>query len=190
MALVQGIGINDADYDVTQRSNGKITWVCPIYQSWASMLGRCYSESIQAKKPGYIGCTVSAQWHKFSVFRRWALTQPWRGNQLDKDLLQPGNKVYGPDTCVFISGNLNKFMTERGAARGIWPAGVWWNAKNKRFQVGCCNPVTGKRESLGYFDCPDQAHQAWKTRKLEHALTLASQQTDDRIAMALVARYC
>ena len=38
--LIQGVGINDADYHVTQNENGKQVWVCPYYETWKSMLMR------------------------------------------------------------------------------------------------------------------------------------------------------
>lgn len=46
--LVQGVGVNDADYPVTKEEviNGKrkYVWVCPYYARWRSLLGRCYSK--------------------------------------------------------------------------------------------------------------------------------------------------
>ena len=78
--LVYGAGINDADYVVNKLEtigyvNGaqkrKLIWACPYYRAWADMLKRCYSAKFQESRPTYAGCTVSAEWLKFSNFRAW-----------------------------------------------------------------------------------------------------------------------
>lgn len=153
------------------------------------MLKRCYSAKLQAKYPSYIGCSVVPEWLSFMAFRAWMIRQNWVGMELDKDLLFPGNKVYSPNTCVFISDALNKFTTDSAAARGEWPLGVDWRKHSGRFRALCSNPFTGKREHLGYFTCSDAAHEAWRKRKHEIALQLAAEQTDPRLAAALTTRY-
>jgi hypothetical protein len=42
---------------------------------------------------------------------------------------------------------------------------------------------------LGYFSTPEEAHQAWLKAKIELAKELAAEQTDPRIAKALINRY-
>jgi hypothetical protein len=115
--------------------------------------------------------------------------QDWKGKQLDKDLLVHGNKTYGPEHCVFVSEQVNKFMNERTSARGEWPIGVVWHKGKSRFQSMCCNPFTKKSDYLGLFTCPNEAHQAWLKRKRELAHELAALQTDTRVAKALIDRY-
>lgn len=119
---VCGVGINDADYATQGRD--KITgkrWWCPYYSRWHSMIKRCYSEKYQEKNPTYKGCAVCEEWLYFSNFKRWVEEQDWKGKHLDKDFLVEGNKVYGPDTCVFMDGSLNTFTTLRAALRGDYP---------------------------------------------------------------------
>jgi hypothetical protein len=186
--LVCGIGSNDADYVVKPTINGKVV-VCPFYRVWHSMLVRCYDAKLQARQPTYIGCSVVPEWLSFMAFRTWMIEQDWQGRELDKDILVPGNKVYGPETCVFISQGLNKFATDSAAARGEFPIGVCWNKRNGKFQAYCGNPFTSKEEHLGYFTCPDAAHEAWRSRKHELALQIAVLHADPRIAAALSTRY-
>lgn len=186
--LVCGIGFNDAGYTVNQRVNGKRV-MCPFYQVWASMLSRCYSDKVQAKHPAYIDCSVVSRWLIFSNFKKWMETQDWKGKELDKDLLVMGSKIYSPDTCVFVDVLTNLFTTDRNSARGEWPLGVDVQKPTGRFRARCRNPFTGKHEALGCFNCPNQAHQAWKKRKHELALQLAELQTDQRVAKALRTRY-
>ena len=195
--LVYGVGINDADYFTqkfeTIEVNGvrkkKRVWICPYYQSWKEMLRRCYSPEYQEKKPTYKGCSVSEEWLRFSNFRRWMEKQDWEGMQLDKDLLLEGNKVYSGETCVFVTSTVNMFTIDRGASRGEWLIGVNWHKGAGKFRSQCGNPFTNKGEPLGLFLCEEEAHQAWLKRKLELAKELAAEQTDERVAKALIERY-
>lgn len=196
--LVFGVGINDSDY-VTQkyetigyvdgRQKQKLIWVCPFYRVWCSMLNRCYSSKHQERYPTYKGCTVSADWLTFSVFKSWMKKQDFEGKHLDKDLLFEGNKVYSDKTCVFVSGEVNGFTTDSKSSRGELMIGVSWNKEKGKFQSQCRNPFTKKQEYLGYFTSEQEAHQAWLTRKLYLAKELAAIQTDPRVAKALIYRY-
>ena len=195
--LVYGVGINDADYAVQRKEtievNGVrkrlLVWECPYYRAWNDMLTRCYSAKFQERWPTYKGCSVSDEWLTFSVFKCWMEKQDWVGMQLDKDLLFEGNKVYSKETCVFVSGVVNKFTIDSGASRGEWLIGVCWNKPAGKFQSNCSNPLTKKQEYLGLFFCELEAHQEWLKRKLELAYELAATQTDERVAKALIERY-
>lgn len=196
--LVYGVGINDADYTVLRKEtigyvNGKRKekqiWACPYYRAWKAMLERCYSAKWQDKYPTYKGCTVSKEWHTFSNFKAWMETQDFEGKHLDKDLLFEGNKVYSAEACAFVTGAVNNFTTDCGAARGEWQLGVDWCKQTGKFRAQCRDPFTKKQECLGRFTCEQEAHNAWQVRKLELAKELAAIQTDPRVAKALVERY-
>ena len=196
--LVYGVGINNADYVVQKfetvgyvngKRKRKMIGACPYYQAWASILSRCYSAKALERNPTYAGCTVAKEWHTFSNFRDWMMTQDWEGKQLDKDLLFEGNKIYSADTCVFVTPLVNTFTLDRGAARGKWLIGVCWNKEKAKFESRCSNPFTKKLEYLGLFTCEHEAHEAWRKRKLELAHLLAAEQTDPRVAKALIERY-
>lgn len=195
--LVFGVGINDADYAVKKfetigyvggKRKQKQVWICPYYQAWMNMLRRC-SEKWQEKYPTYRGCSVSTEWFTFSVFKSWMRKQDFEGKHLDKDLLLEGNKVYSPETCVFVTQTVNKFTVDCGAARGEWLIGVSWDKEKAKFKSSCNNPFTKRKEHLGYFANEQEAHEAWRKRKLELAHELAAIQTDPRVAKALVERY-
>lgn len=191
--IVYGIGINDFGGPVEKRArvDGRkiLLWCCPFYVRWREMLARCYSEKFQQKHPSYIGCSIVDEWHLFSNFKSWMEGQPWQFNQIDKDVLCPGNKSYGPETCIFISQALNKFLTDHRAARGLYPLGVSLHKTRNKLRATCSDPFGGTLEHLGYFDCPSAAHEAWRQRKHQHALRYADMQTDKRIADALRSRY-
>lgn len=196
--LVWGVGINDADYVVAVNEtlcyiDGKrkirLIWECPFYRKWKGVLRRCYSDKLKAKQPTYKDASICEEWHLFSTFKFWMEQQDWENKHLDKDLLLSGNKVYSPETCVFVSGLVNTFVIERGADRGQWMIGVYWHQRDQKFVAQCSNPFTKKNEGLGRFVDELEAHKAWLDRKLEHAYALAAMQTDERVAKALVDRY-
>ena len=196
--LTYGVGINDADYVVKKfemidcvsgKRKRKKVWECPYYRAWGSMLKRCYSDKYQESRPTYAGCSVSEKWLTLTGFKSWMEKQDWEGKQLDKDLFIEGNKVYSAETCVFVTQLVNTFTTDSRAARGEWLIGVYWNKPAGKFQSSCRNPFTSKKEYLGLFTCEQQAHEAWKKRKLELAHELAAIQTDPRVAKALIERY-
>lgn len=186
--LVYGIGINDADY-VTQPTVNSSRLICHFYETWRQMIRRCYSKRFQEKFPSYAGCSVAESWHLFSNFKSWMETQDYQGKELDKDILHAGSRTYSEETCVFVSQDTNKFTIDRPSARGDWPLGVCWHKNRKMFIANCRNPFSKRLEHLGYFDSPDDAHEAWRGRKHEIACRLAELQKDERVAAALRIRY-
>lgn len=195
--LVCGVGINDVKHvpctNEDQLSSGVVSSIgsnkCIFYRLWAHMLARCYSDKVQKLHPTYIGCSVCEEWLTFSNFKAWVISQDWEGKQMDKDILFPGNKVYCPEACVFVNARTNVFILEGRGKNSAWPIGVSFYKRYGRFMSQCSSVVTGKDTFLGYFDTPEEAHQAWLTFKLEQAKILASEQDDPRVAEALIYRY-
>ena len=191
--LIEGVGINDADYPVqiNQKAlDGKVSvvWRCPFYTKWADMIRRCYSEKELSRRPTYRGCTVCKEWHRFSNFKAWMEIQDWEGRHLDKDLLCYGNKNYCPEYCVFLSPTVNKFIKESRSTRGKLPIGVCWHERDGKFVSQCSDPFTKKQIFIGYFDSAQGAHFAWLDCKLSFARQLALTETK-RVGDALISRY-
>ena len=190
---VYGVGVNDSPDSVYryEKVNGrdKIAWRCPYYAVWESMLRRCYYEPHLKKYPTYRGCSVCPEWIYFMTFKAWMMTQDFKGKELDKDILFEGNKVYSPETCRFVGAAVNRFLNDQKAARGEWPLGVCWVKIKGKFKAQCCNPFTKKQEYLGYFTCPNEAHEAWRKRKHELAIALAELQDDPLISESLRNRF-
>ena len=165
-----GVGVNDASYVTTPTVDGSVLWD-PAYRAWVDMMRRAYDQEFHEKQPTYLDVTVCIQWHSFSSFRVWWLANYREDWHLDKDLLLVGNREYGPDACVYIPGWLNNFTIARGALRGEFPIGVCLCKQTGKYKSRCCNPIAGKKHSLGYFTTPEAAHQAW----LKYKLSLADQ---------------
>lgn len=77
------------------------------YQIWLGMMKRCYSDKFQIRHPTYIGCTVCEDWHNFQNFAEWFDLNYIDGFELDKDIRIDGNKIYSPETCLFVSHSDN-----------------------------------------------------------------------------------
>ena len=159
---IYGVGINDAWYVVQPIINGKKAW-CLYYNTWKHMIKRCCCDKYQEKYPTYIGCSVVKDWLTFSVFRSWMEQQGWQGKQLDKDILVPVNKEYGPNTCIFVSGSINNLLTDSAASRGDCPQGVSFNKQSGKYQSEC--RVNGKSKYLGRFPTAQEAAYAYLSFK-------------------------
>jgi len=186
-----GVGHNDANYQIVMSRDGKEVWRCPFYVKWYDMLRRCYSERELKRYPTYQSCYVCEEWLTFSNFKSWMKDQNYSDRVLDKDILKVGNKEYCPEACRFVHPKVNGFVLDSGAARGKWPLGVFYRKDCNKFYAMCSNPMSGKRENLGVYATPDEAHLSWKARKHELACLLAdSEYVDDTgIAEALRNRY-
>lgn len=173
-----GVAINDSETPIhkTKIINGKrvTTWECKAYKCWNHMLERCYSESLHSKFPTYKDCKPCDDWLLFSKFRDWYDKNYIDGYYLDKDLLVKGNKIYSPDTCVFIHKTINSFLVDCGVRDTKSLSGATLRKDNGKFRARCCNVITGKREALGQFASEVDAHLAWAYRKKEIAAMLAN----------------
>jgi hypothetical protein len=78
------------------------------HKTWTGMLERCYSEKCHARNPTYKECSVCDEWHNFQNFAKWFFKNYIKGFELDKDIKVKGNKIYSPDTCIFVSPKKNR----------------------------------------------------------------------------------
>lgn len=175
--LVQGWGINDADYVVdTKLPNGRRSR-CLYYIAWREMIRRVFDPKLHARCPTYIGTSVCDEWKYFMNFRSWMMAQDWRDKQLDKDIIVPGNKHYSPETCAFVDGSLNCLLLDCAASRGKYPVGVSYYKIKKKYLATMS--MNGKTRNLGYFDTPEEASLAYRKEKSRYVRHIALTQVDD-----------
>lgn len=145
--------------------NNKIT---NQYQTWRNMIVRCYDEKHHEKYPSYIGCEVSEEWHNFQNFAKWYDENYYEVDrnemQIEKDILVKGNKIYSPETCIFVPRKINNLFIKRANDRGKYPIGVYYDNCNKKFKAQC-NDINNKRKNLGLFNTPEDAFEAYKSFK-------------------------
>lgn len=148
------------------------------YSVWSHMLERCYDSKCIAKRPTYKECDVCSEWYNFQNFAGWFEKNFYQIEgeriELDKDILIKGNKIYSPNTCVFVPQPINTLFTKRDNCRGGLPIGVVY--KNKKY-VAQCN-INGKMKTLGYYDTPEKAFQVYKNHKENYIKKVADQYKD------------
>ena len=80
------------------------------YRTWQRMLVRCYNGDYIKRHPTYSDCYVVDGWHNFQNFAPWYYENyPKDGGEyhLDKDIKIEGNKVYSPESCMFVTPSEN-----------------------------------------------------------------------------------
>ena len=185
-SLVYGVGVNDWVGSIWV--DGK-----PIkqYKLWNGMLERCFSEKCKQKHPTYEGVTCSKEWISMTKFIEDVSKMKGfglEGWQLDKDILQKGNKLYSKDNCCFVPQEVNLLLTKRDNSRGEWPVGVNFDKASGKFKASLA--VNGKRKNLGYFTAPEEAFQAYKLAKEAYIKVVAQKWQhllDERVFQALMS---
>lgn len=149
------------------------------YKTWRSMIRRCYCPKVQARRPTYIGCSVSDEWLDFQHFVEWFEAHEYsnHGYELDKDLLLPGNKIYAPSTVCFVPSQLNNLLLGHGAARGQYKQGVCLPKSSLKFKANI--KIDGKKQHLGYFDTEQEAYQVYKKAKEANVKRMANHWKND-----------
>ena len=162
--------------------NGKDT---RVYKTWHSMLNRCYDEKFHEKRPTYKDCEVDKYWLNFQNFGKWYEENYYEIEgetmTLDKDILTKHNKIYSPETCIFVPQTINLLFVKCDKSRGEYPIGV--NPHGNKFRVRCCliNPKTGKSKykHLGLYDTQEKAFEIYKYYKEKNIKEVADYYKDE-----------
>lgn len=80
----------------------------PAYKSWRGMINRCYDpEGHEGRLYMYKNVEVYKEWYNYQVFAEWFEENYIEGCVLDKDIKSGDNKMYSPDTCSFVTQQVN-----------------------------------------------------------------------------------
>lgn len=150
-----------------------------VYKTWHSMIQRCYDEKFHEKYPTYIGCTVDKHWLNYQNFAKWYEENYYEIEgeimNLDKDILVKHNKIYSPDTCIFVPQAINNLFVKCDKSRGEYSIGV--NPHGNKYRVRCrlINPKTGKSKDkhLGLYDTQEKAFEIYKYYKEKNIKQIA-----------------
>jgi len=99
------------------------------YVCWQHILERCYDYKQRERHPAYYHiCKICDEWLNFQVFAEWYDNNfyevPTLGRMhIDKDILYPGNKIYSPETCIFVPQRINMLFVNRPNKSGL-PNGI------------------------------------------------------------------
>ena len=138
------------------------------YHTWYDMLLRCYSDNYHESKPTYIDCYVCDEWLNYQNFAEWYYDNYYEIDNeimnLDKDILYKGNKIYSPETCVFVPQCINSLFVKSNSIRGVLPIGVRLDKRRNKYSAQSNN---GHKQQifLGYYDTPESAFYAYKNYK-------------------------
>ena len=157
-----GIGyLGEEKYKMSE--NGKKT---KCYNTWHNMLERCYNPKYQEKYPTYKDCEACESWHNFQTFAEWYNNNYYQIHGevmcLDKDILCKGNKIYSPETCVFVPEKINLLFIKSDNSRGKDPIGAH-QLPSGNYEVRCNNGE--ESDYLGRFDNIYEAFYAYKVHK-------------------------
>ena len=154
---------------IGESKDGKLcsTWE---YNKWMNMLQRCFDNKLKEKRPTYKDTACCERWLYFANFLEdfEILKQEYSWNEneklnLDKDILHKGNKIYSLENCVLVPDWINSLFTKRDNDRGSYPVGVTYRKQCKKYEAQC--HINGKLTSLGLYNTPEQAFNAYKIAK-------------------------
>jgi hypothetical protein len=129
------------------------------YTAWRNMIERCNNEYYF---PRYSDCQVCEEWYNYQNFAVW-----YHGNiysvedermELDKDILVKGNRLYSPETCIFVPKRINLFFAHKSENEGVIDEGNWhrariWDNKKK------------KSINLNTYETYEEAREVYKDAK-------------------------
>ena len=99
---VYGVGfLGDGIYAPKNCALSKIA-----HERWSSIIKRCYKPTTKVEIRNYSDCELCEEWQDFQNFCQWFIdNHPNDGKEyhLDKDIKVDGNRVYSPETCLFVS---------------------------------------------------------------------------------------
>ena len=175
MRLVHGVGISDVSTCLPKKRGQRVADPKPAYLAWSGMLQRCYGKRRLARFPTYEGCSVCKSWITFSNFEKWYNKNYVSGFALDKDLLKPHNKVYGPKTCAYVPQHINKLFNSvsRVVRKNRPHLGVV--PHSGKFMAVALDTSKGYKGqiSLGSFSDIAEARGAYKSWRMLHIVGIA-----------------
>ena len=135
---------------------------------WNDMYSRCYNQKLHKRFPDYKNCSICDYWLEDKErFYKWVKDNYYMvGNEqidLDKDILCKGNKVYSPETCVFVPHTINTLLVNCRRKRGKYPLGVHYETAKGKYRAEL--NVDGKIVKLGRFDTVEEAFAEYKRHK-------------------------
>lgn len=171
-AIRMGIAVCDKGPFPT-RMNGKPT---RPYSTWGNVMERCYSSRYKAIKPSYADVVADPRFHHFQEFAEWAVRQAGHdifGWHLDKDIMVKGNRIYGPDTCVYVPWEINTIFSKvyKKKANNL-PRGVFLDESGR---YGTSLSIRGRPVHAGMHDTPEQAFMAYRAVKEARLKELANE---------------
>ena len=149
------------------------------YIVWVEMLRRCYSYRFHLNNLTYVNCLVCENWHNYSNFKKWYDDNFYQLENfkmcLDKDILVKENKIYSPETCIFVPSFMNLLFVKNDKTRGEFPIGVRSYKITNKIKYRSQYIKNKELFCLGSYDTPEEAFYAYKKAKEDHIKEIADQ---------------
>lgn len=133
------------------------------YRAWNGMMRRCYDDMFKQRSVAYKECVVSEKWHCFQDFGDWYDENYYEIDgetmNLDKDILVKGNKIYSPDTCIYVPARINSLFVGCESTIGKSSACTYFDEKRNKYIV------RSRLEYIGAYDTKEDAFEAYKRHK-------------------------
>lgn len=146
------------------------------YRIWEGMIRRCYCEEIFSHHPNYRGCEVCDDWKCYSNFEKWYdehyYTLDNEKVELDKDILIDGNKIYSPETCIFVPQYINQLFSGNSKKTDL-PFGINYRKDIDKYCTSI--KINGKKYFLGNFDTVEEAEKTYIKARKERLSIIAEQ---------------
>lgn len=157
------------------------------YGVWNDMHGRCNCNN--PKDRGYYDykdVSICEEWYSFKNFYNWFIKQDYEGKFIDKDILTKEGepKVYSPETCVFVSREMNNFFIVDRKKSNDLPVGVHYTRNKKKYYASIS--INNKKVYLcKNTDCIEEAELAYLECKLGLLESLSSTIKDKKLKKGL-----
>ena len=148
------------------------------YQSWKNMLRRCYDKKFHENNKTYVGCSVCEEWLNFQNYAKWYDENYYiiKGHkmELDKDILVKHNKIYSPDTCIFVPQKINGLFIKNERIRGDMKIGAMYKKTNGYKYIASQCSINNKIKST-LCNTEEEAFQLYKFNKEKEIKRIAEE---------------
>lgn len=152
------------------------------YEYWKYMIRRCYDPYfINNCHLTYKDCFIESSLLNFQNFVEWFKDNYFEIEEdrmeLDKDILEKGNKVYDREHMMFVPKRINDLFVKCDASRGKYPIGVCWHKATNKFIVACnvLENNKSKRKHLGVYNTKEEAFTCYKNFKENYIKQVADE---------------
>ena len=154
------------------------------YEDWYNLLKRIGNKVNNSRSLAYEDAILVEEWYNFQNYAEW-----WYANKydvegetmcVDKDILNKGNKIYSPDTCIFVPERINMLFINTLKKGRKYPIGVHYMKANGKYVAQCSIMCNGEQKGiyLGLYNTPKEAFLVYKEFKEAYIKDVADEYKD------------
>lgn len=133
---------------------------------WKNMRNRCNNPNYEKyHKYGGAGIKITPEWDDFDTFVKWSLNNGYT-QELSLDR-KNGLENYSPNNCRWVTFEMQSFNKNIYCNNQENVQGVSKSFQNKVNPFVAQIQFRGKKENLGYYKSPEEAHLVYNNRRQE-----------------------